>query len=60
MTLVLCLDPACEMCEAQRQGLMVPARIAEEIIALLRQASVVERQPRAEIGGKGSLEEPPA
>ena len=54
MTLVLCLDPACEMCEAQRQGLMVPARIAEEIIALLRQESVIGTQPRAEIGRQGS------
>jgi len=54
MTLVLCLDPACEMCEAQRQGLMVPARIAEEIIALMRQDSVIGTQPKAEIGGQES------
>jgi len=55
MMLVLCLDPACEVCEAQRQGLMVPARITEEIVALLRQESVINTHPRAKIGGQGLL-----
>ncbi|MDO8700386.1 MAG: hypothetical protein Q7J56_01895 [Deltaproteobacteria bacterium] len=53
MSLVFCLDPACEICEAQRQGLMVPPRVAEEIIDCLAEASVIRVLPPAR-GGRST------
>ena len=52
MSLVLCRDPTCEICAAQRQGLMVPPRVAEETIAILRQESVIRMVPVAEGDGE--------
>ena len=49
MSLVLCRDPTCEICAAQRQGLMFPPRVAQEIINCLAEASVIrELMPEGE------------
>lgn len=49
MSLVLCRDLTCEICAAQRQGLMFPPRVAQEIINCLAEASVIrELMPEGE------------